>query len=62
MRRWLRLWFSFNEPVDRRTYLLNGAGLMLFKYAVDVAVVWTFADRLWTPLTYLNPQIGRAHV
>ena len=55
MRRWLRLWFSFNEPVDRRTYLLNGAGLMLFKYAVDVAVVWTFADRLWRPLTYLNP-------
>src|SRR6185437_12090956 len=55
MRRWLRLWFFFSEPVDRRTYLLNGAGLMLFKYAVDVAVVWTFADRLWTPLTYLNP-------
>jgi len=53
--RWLRLWFSFQEPVDRRTYLLHGAGLMLFKYAVDVAVVWTFAHRLWTPLTYLNP-------
>jgi len=53
--RWLRLWFSFHEPVDRRTYLLHGAGLMLFKYAVDAAVVWAFVHRAWTPLTYLNP-------
>jgi uncharacterized membrane protein YhaH (DUF805 family) len=53
--RWLRLWFSFREPVDRRTYVLHGAALMLFKYGVDVAVVWAFAHRLWTPLTYLNP-------
>jgi uncharacterized membrane protein YhaH (DUF805 family) len=53
--RWLRLWFSFHEPVDRRTYLLHGAGLMLFKYGVDAALVWAFAHRLWTPLTYLNP-------
>ena len=53
--RWLRLWFSFHEPVDRRTYLLHGAGLMLFKYGVDAAVVWAFTHRLWTPLTYLNP-------
>jgi uncharacterized membrane protein YhaH (DUF805 family) len=53
--RWRRLWFSFHEPVDRRSYLLHGAGLMLFKYGVDVAVVWTFAHRLWTPLTYVNP-------
>jgi len=53
--RWLRLWFSFHEPVDRRSYRLHGAGLMLFKYGVDVAVVWAFAHRLWTPLTYLNP-------
>ena len=55
MRHWLRLWFSFHEPVDRRTYLLHGAGLMLFKYGVDAAVVWAFVHRLWTPLTYLNP-------
>jgi hypothetical protein len=32
VRRWLRLWFSFRYPVDRRTYLRHGAGLMLFKY------------------------------
>jgi len=55
VRRWLRLWFSFHEPVDRRTYLRHGTGLMLFKYGVDVAVVWAFAGRLWTPLTYVNP-------
>src|SRR5438132_7452279 len=28
---------------------------MLFKYAVDAALVWAFTHRLWTPLTYLNP-------
>ena len=53
--RWLRLWFSFHELVDRRTYLVHGAGLMLFKYGVDVALVWAFAHRFWTPLTYVNP-------
>ena len=26
MRRWLRLWFSWRDRVDRRTYLLHGAG------------------------------------
>ena len=55
MRRWLRLWFSLHEPVDRRTYLLHGTGLMLFKYGVDAAVVWAFVHRVWTPLAYLNP-------
>ena len=28
---------------------------MLFKYGVDVALVWAFAHRFWTPLTYVNP-------
>src|SRR5439155_569639 len=37
------------------TYLVHGAGLMLFKYGADAAVVWAFTHRLWTPLTYLNP-------
>src|SRR5256884_7297985 len=53
--RWLRLWFSFHELVDRRTYLVHGAGLMLFKYGVDAAVAWAVTHRLWRPLTYLNP-------
>jgi hypothetical protein len=38
VRRWLRLWFSFNEPVDRRTYLLHGAGLMLMILGRAVAL------------------------
>ncbi|HEV2751936.1 MAG TPA: SRPBCC family protein [Gemmatimonadales bacterium] len=53
--RWLRLWFSWQDPVDRRTYLLHGAGLMLVKYAVDAAAVWVLAGRGWTPLDYANP-------
>lgn len=55
MRRWLRLWFSGRDPVDRRMYLLHGAGLMLFKYAVDATAVWVLAGRVWTPLDYANP-------
>lgn len=55
MRRWLRLWFLGRDPVDRRTYLVHGAGLMLFKYAVDATAVWVLAGRVWTPLDYANP-------
>jgi uncharacterized membrane protein YhaH (DUF805 family) len=55
LRRWLRLWFLGRDPVDRRTYLVHGAGLMLFKYAVDATAVWVLAGRVWTPLDYANP-------
>lgn len=55
LERWLRLWFGFREPVDRSTYLRHGLGLMLFKYGLDVLLVWKFAHRFWTPLDYLNP-------
>ena len=55
MRRWLRLWFSFHDPVDRRAYAQSGAVLMLLKYTVDASVVWAFVGRWWTPLGYLNP-------
>src|SRR5713226_7978090 len=51
----LRFWFGFDAPVDRRTYLLNGAGLMACKYLMDAAVVGAFTARLFTPLDYLNP-------
>jgi len=50
----LRLWFGLSDPVDRRAYVLNGAGLMLFKYAVDAAVVGAYTGRFWTPLQYVN--------
>src|SRR5713101_2866538 len=51
----LRLWFGFDAPVDRRTYVLNGSGLMACKYLMDAAVVGAFTGRLFTPLDYLNP-------
>ena len=50
----LRLWFGLSDPVDRRAYVLNGAGLMFFKYAVDAAVVGAYTGRFWTPLQYVN--------
>ncbi len=54
MRRTLRLWFGFSDLVDRRTYVRSGAGLMLFKYAVDAAVVAAYSGRFWTPLQYVS--------
>ena len=38
----LKLWFAFDVPVDRRAYLVHGAGLMVFKYTVDAAAVASF--------------------
>ena len=55
MKRLLRLWFGLSERVDRRTYFLTGAGLMLFKYLVDAAVVWSYTGRWWSPLDYVSP-------
>jgi uncharacterized membrane protein YhaH (DUF805 family) len=51
----VRLWFGFDLPVDRRTYFWNGAALMLFKYAVDAALVYLATGKFWTPLDYSNP-------
>jgi uncharacterized membrane protein YhaH (DUF805 family) len=51
----LKLWFGLSARVDRRTYLVHGALLVAFKYAVDAAVVGLLAHKLWTPLDYLNP-------
>ncbi|MGH7567395.1 MAG: DUF805 domain-containing protein [Gemmatimonadales bacterium] len=51
----LRFWFTFEEPVDRRRYLLHGVGLMVGKYAVDAAVVLLVTGRFWSPLDYVNP-------
>ena len=51
----LRLWFSLEVPVDRQTYLRNGAGLMAAKYATDAALVWLTTGKLWSPVAYLNP-------
>ncbi|HKE90480.1 MAG TPA: SRPBCC family protein [Gemmatimonadales bacterium] len=55
MKRLLRLWFGLSERVDRRTYFLTGAGLMLFKYLIDATVVWSYTHRWWSPLDYVSP-------
>lgn len=55
VRRLVRLWFTFGEPVDRGTYLRHGAGLMAFKYAVDALVVHLLYGVVWTPADYLSP-------
>jgi len=56
--RWLRLWFGFRDPVDRGTYFRHGVGLMAFKYAIDVLLIWRFAGRVWTPANYLTPLLS----
>jgi uncharacterized membrane protein YhaH (DUF805 family) len=53
--RWLRLWFGFDERVDRGTYFRHGVGLTAFKYAVDALLIWRFADVVWTPFDYASP-------
>ncbi|HEX7122286.1 MAG TPA: hypothetical protein VF178_07965, partial [Gemmatimonadaceae bacterium] len=50
----VRFWFALDMPVDRRAYLLNGAGLALLKYAGDVLLVWIGTERFWTPQDYLR--------
>src|SRR5207244_1185962 len=49
----LKLWFTLLDPVDRRTYLANGLGLMALKYGVDAAGVGLVTGRFWSPLDYL---------
>jgi uncharacterized membrane protein YhaH (DUF805 family) len=54
-RRWLNLWFTFEQRVGRREYLLSGLALAVVKYAGDVLIVWRDTGRLWHPLDYLSP-------
>jgi len=61
--RWLRLWFTFRDPVDRGTYFRHGVGLMAVKYGIDALLIWQYAGRVWTPLNYLSPLLStRANV
>lgn len=58
MGRLLKLWFTFEVPVDRRTYLVHGSLLMAVKYAVDATVVWLATGTFWLPSDYLSPFLG----
>jgi len=54
VRRWLRLWFTFEEGVGRREYVVSGLALAVVKYVGDAALVGAFAGRMWTPVDYLT--------
>ena len=58
LRRTLRLWFTFEERVDRRTYFVHGLALMIGKYLIDAAVFGFVVGRLWTPVDYLAAGIS----
>src|SRR4029078_8815506 len=36
----LSLWFGLSSDVTRLSYAATGFGLMAFKYAIEVAVLW----------------------
>ncbi|MGH7449063.1 MAG: DUF805 domain-containing protein, partial [Longimicrobiales bacterium] len=52
--RLLRFWFTFEENVDRRTYLRHGLALMVLKYGVDALLIAAATSTIWTPLDYLR--------
>jgi uncharacterized membrane protein YhaH (DUF805 family) len=55
---WLRLWFRLEGRVSRQEYVLSGVGLMLFKYVVEAAVVFTVAGLFYSPFDFANPLIS----
>jgi uncharacterized membrane protein YhaH (DUF805 family) len=54
IRRLLRLWFTFEEPVSRETYLRHGLALAAVKYVVDAALIYSATRTVWTPLDYVR--------
>ena len=54
----LRTWFGVTRPVGRVMYALSGVGLMILKYAVEVALFWVFADTFLTPVDFFNPLLS----
>jgi uncharacterized membrane protein YhaH (DUF805 family) len=52
VKRYLRLWFTFEERVDRRTYLLSGLALAALKFAGDLLIVWAGTGQMWDPFEY----------
>lgn len=55
--RFLDLLFGFRQPVDRRTYLIVGLALAVFKYALDYTIVGATSGKTWTLLAYLTPSM-----
>ena len=61
LRQLARFWFTFESPVDRRTYFRHGLALALVKYAIDAAVIGLVAGIVWTPVDYLATGASFAH-
>ena len=49
------LWFTMSREVTRRSYILSGFGLMLFKYVVELAVIQTLIGHFYDPVVFLSP-------
>jgi len=47
-----------DSPIDRRTYLILGASLMVFKYIVDAVIIGVVTGVSWMPSDYLLPLIS----
>jgi len=64
VKRWLRLWFTFDYRVGRREYVATGLALAPLKYLVDALLVWLATGRVWSALDYLHPVdlLGRRAV
>lgn len=58
----LRLLFTFERPVDRRTYVVAGLLLAALKYAVDFLLVYAIAGKAWSPVDYFSPVSSLASV
>ena len=53
----LGLLFGFRQSVDRRTYLVVGFALAVFKYALDYTIVSVTSGQTWSLLAYLTPSM-----
>ena len=51
----LRLWFTFEGHITRRTYLVHGAALMALKFAIDASLYWIGTGQAWVPTYYFTP-------
>jgi uncharacterized membrane protein YhaH (DUF805 family) len=55
LRQWLRLWFTFEDRVGRREYIVSGLALTLIKYVGDALLVWVATGKYWSLIDYLRP-------
>ncbi len=51
-------WFVVSGPVGRRTYMIAGFSLALFKYAIEFFSVWWATGQIFTPIDFVNPWLS----